>query len=117
MMPQGSGFPADETFWRPLIPFGLFAIVCLTIALLSWRAKGLRDVFLGVGILFAGGTLGIGMMMFALAERPGVEDYVRATPATPENNYTCTRQANGTMACLNELGEANPNFTSQVVTR
>ena len=114
-MPQGIGFPADPTFWHPLIPYGIVALVALCIAGLSWQAKRLRNVFLGLGILFGGGTLGFGMMYFALAERVSLDELVQATPTAPENTYTCTRQSDGTMACLNALGEADPGFSSRVV--
>ena len=116
-MPQGSGMPLNTTFWHPLIPYGLVATVGFVVAAVAWRFKSFRDVFLSVGILFGGGTLGFGMMMFALAERARIDEFVQAKPVPAENNYTCTRQADGTMACLNELGEANANFTSTIIRR
>lgn len=117
MVPQGSGAQLDDTFWHPLVPFGVAALVALGIAGVFWRFKTARDVFLSAGIVLGCGTLGFGMMWFALAERASIDDFVRAAPIEPENNYICKRQSDGTIKCLNELGEANPNFTSTIVRR
>lgn len=117
LMPQGRGLPEDPSFWHPLIPFGIVALVALVIAGVMWRLKTVRDVFLSAGIVFGCGTFGFGMMMFALAERASLEDFVQAAPVAPENSYVCKRQADGTMACLNAAGEANPGYTSTVVRR
>lgn len=115
MMPQGNGMPLDDTFWHPFVPFGIAGMVAFGIAGVFWRHKTARDVFLSAGIVLGGGTLGFGMMMFALAERASIEDVVQATPVAPENAYTCTRQDDGTIACLNAFGESDPNFTSTII--
>lgn len=115
MMPQGHGMPLDDAYWHPLIPYGIIAVVALVAAGIFWGLKTVRDVFLSASIVVGGGTLGFGMMMFALAERASIDEFVQAKPLEPENSYTCRRQTDGSVACLNELGESDPNFTSTIV--
>lgn len=115
MLPQGSGPPIDDTFWKPVLPFSIFALAALGVTLICPRGSVVREWFLSTTIAVGAGAISFGLLLFATAERLDIEDFVQATPVAPENNYVCKRQEDGTMECLNALGEADPNFTSTIV--
>lgn len=117
LMPQGSGPPIDSAFWKPVLPIAGIALLTFCVTLVCARGSAVREWFLSATIAAGAGAIGFGLMLFATAERLGIDDFVQATPVAPENNYTCTRQADGTMECVNAYGEASPSFTSTIVKR
>ena len=116
MLPQGSGFPEDPDFWRPVAPFAAIALIAFGLSRVCDAGTVWRDGFLSGAIASGAWSIGFGLMVFATGERLGIDDFVQATPVAPENSYTCTRKADGGMDCRNELGEAAPGYSYTVVT-
>jgi hypothetical protein len=114
-LPQGSGFPKDTFFWKPVVPFAAIALVGFGISRLCARGSTARDVFLSAAIASGGWCIAFGLLLFATGERVSIEDVMQATPTDPENTYVCTRKSDGGMECLNAFGEPSPNYSYTIV--